>query len=166
MEVIDHNGEGRWSRSGILSRYAELSKEQRIRPRDLSPMEHSQGDRRWVFPVMNKVIEGIEAGDTACIWIGIEFIEEDTRFPFGKTLKANTARALRRAPLTEEQKRRIRRRVFTMLRRGLVPREFHEYAKLVRAIGFDADDIPAGVSSNRFVERYRSYFNTAVRASD
>ena len=40
---------------------------------------------------MMKVIEGIEAGDLACVRLGIEFIEEDAKFPFGKTLKSNAA---------------------------------------------------------------------------
>ena len=64
------------------------------------PREHREGQSRWVYPVMDAVIEGIERGDKASIAIGIDFVEEDARFPFGKTLKSNTARALRQAPLT------------------------------------------------------------------
>lgn len=40
---------------------------------------------------MHEVIEAIGAGDLACIRIGIEFMEEDVKFPFGKILKSNTA---------------------------------------------------------------------------
>jgi hypothetical protein len=164
MSINDYNGEGRWSRAGILARYEQLVAELRITPRDVSPMEHSKGDRKWVYPVMDRIIEGIEAGDAACICIGIEFIEEDAKFPFGKILKSNTARALRRAELSEDEKQRIRRRVFGMLRDGHIPREFHEYAKLVRKIGFDASEIPAGVIGNPFVQRFRAYFEAAARA--
>lgn len=93
MDVVDYNGEGCWSQHEILARYARYAAEMGIVPRDLSPMEHSERGRRWVYPVMQKVIEGIEAGDAACIRLGIEFVEEDSKFAFGKILKSNTARA-------------------------------------------------------------------------
>jgi hypothetical protein len=64
---------------------------------------------------MEAVIEGIERGDTASIALGLDFIEEDAHFPFGKTLKSNTARALRRASLTAEQVLRVRKRVTNLL---------------------------------------------------
>jgi UDP-2,3-diacylglucosamine pyrophosphatase LpxH len=50
-------------------------------------------------------------------------------------LKANTARALRRAPLTAGQEERIRKRVVEMLCAGHLPREYSQYAKLARRIG-------------------------------
>lgn len=164
MNLIDYNGEGRWSRDEILSRYARYAIEMGIAPRDLSPAEHSERGRHWVYPVMEKVIEGIEAGDAACIRLGIEFIEEDAKFPFGKILKSNTARALRRAPLSDEQKQRIRHRVFGLLRAGHVPHEFREYAKLVRKIGFDLGDVPEVAASNPYALRFRSYFEAAERS--
>lgn len=162
METIDFNGAGRWSAQAILTRYVEYAIEVGTQPRDLTPIVHTEGDRRWVYPVMNEVIAGIEAGDPACIQIGIEFIEEDQGFPFGKILKSNTARALRRAPLLPEQQRRIARRVFDMLQRGYVPHEYREYAKLARRIGFALHDLPAIVPQNRYVNRYWQYFQRAA----
>jgi hypothetical protein len=103
--------------------------------------------------------------DAACIRIGIEFIEEDAKFPFGKILKSNTARALRRAELTEGQKQRIRRRVFGLLRDGHIPHEFREYAKLVRKIGYHTSEIPTCDVKNQFVGRFRRYFELAARAA-
>ncbi len=85
MEVTDFNGEGRWSRSEILARYASYAAAMGIVSRDLSPREHSEGGRRWVFPVMERVIDGIADGDPACVRLGVEFIEEDAKFRFGKT---------------------------------------------------------------------------------
>lgn len=163
MDVIDYNGEGRWSRAEVLARYARYVADMGIVPRDLSPMKHSERGRKWVYPVMMNVIDGIEAGDLACVRLGIEFIEEDSKFPFGKTLKSNTARALRRAPLSEEQKQRIRRRVFGMLRAGHIPHEYREYAKLVRKIGFDAAEVPEAGVSNPHAARFHSYFQEAAR---
>jgi hypothetical protein len=162
MDVTDYNGDGRWSHAEILARYRRYATEMGIVPLDLSPMEHSERGRHWVYPVMEKVIAGIEAGDGACVRLGIEFIEEDAKFPFGKILKSNTARALRRASPSDEQKQRIRRRVFGLLRAGHIPHEYREYAKLVRKIGFDASEVPDVDAKNPYVRRYRLYFEAAA----
>lgn len=134
-------------------------------PRDLTPDETIERDRRWVYPVMDKVIEGIEAGDTACVRIGIEFIEQDDSFPFGRILKSNTARALRRATLTDQQKHRIRKRVFAMLANGYLPQEYREYAKLVRRIGFRLGDMPLIERSDPRTRRFVNYFRSAANAN-
>lgn len=115
---------------------------------------------------MFEVIKGIETGDEACIEIGIEFIEEDERFRFGRLIKSNTARSLRRAVLTSEQVERIRRRVAQMLIAEHVPREYREYAKLLRKVGM-GDWWPfidkRANRNNQYVLRYYNYFNQYVR---
>ena len=166
MEVIDYNGDGRWTRAAIRERYARLASEAGIALRDLSPTEHTERGRHWVYPVMEKVIEGIEAGDPACVLLGIEFIEEDASFPFGRILKSNTARALRRAGLSDEQRQRIRRRVLGMLRAGKVPHEFGEYAKLVKKIGLQAAEMGEVPGTSERVSRFRSYLQAAARPGD
>lgn len=163
MEIINYNGEGQWSREAILDRYARYAAELGVVARDLRPLVHTTGERRWVYPVMEEVIKGIKAGDPACIRIGVEFIEEDAKFPFGKILKSNTARALRRASLTDEQKTRIRARVFGMLRAGHVPHEFEDYAKLARKVGFEASDIGEVPGTSERVSRFRSYLQAAAK---
>src|SRR3954469_22244400 len=119
MELRDYNGEGEWSKDEIIRRYLQYYRELNVsNPIDLSPVEHVKGNVKWIYPVMDKVIVGIERGDAACRRIGIEFIEEDQKFVFGKILKSNTARALRRSELTTEEKERIRRRLVAMLIEG------------------------------------------------
>ena len=116
IEIRDYNGEGIWSKDEILRRYLRYSRELKLSaPVDLSPAEATDGNIKWIYPVMDKVIAGIEAGDAACRRIGIEFIEEDKKFVFGKILKANTARALRCSDLNNDEKERIRRRIVSML---------------------------------------------------
>ena len=163
MQIIDYNGSGRWTFEAILHRYAEYARGFHCEmPLDLTPEQHENGDKRWIYPVMNQVIRGIEAGDAACIQIGVEFIEEDAKFPFGKTLKANTARALRRAPLTPEQIARIGSRVISMLVAGDIPHEFREYAKLLRKVGTGEQwsAIHKRIErSNPFVMRFYNYLN-------
>ena len=161
MEVIDYNGTGIWSVESILARYLAYAKKYQIAaPRDLTPIVHAEETKRWIYPVMDHVIEGIEQGDLGCAEIGIDFIEEDGSFPFGQILKSNTARALRRIQLTDAQKDRIRKRVITMLLAGYLPREYRQYAKLARKIGLGEslvrikDELPV----NEWVRRYYSYF--------
>ena len=162
MKVNDYNGEGFWSVEQVRDRYSIYVKKYEIQtPRDLSPSVHTEADRRWIYPVMQRVIEGIAAGDSACAEIGIEFIEEDRGFPFGKVLKSNTARALRRVSLTDEQKERIRKRVVSMLNAGFLPHEYRQYAKLARKIGLGTwlhkinKQNPA---ANSWVDWYHRYF--------
>jgi hypothetical protein len=163
MKVIDFNGEGFWSVDEVLKRYTEYARVFGItQPRELAPLTHSIGDTRWIYPVMDSVIEGIEAGDLGCAELGIEFIQTNDSFAFGKIIKSNVARALRRATLTEAQKERIRRRVIEMLEAGYLPREYVQYAKLGRKLGL-REFLPrikqaAELSSNAWVQRYCAYF--------
>jgi hypothetical protein len=167
MEIIDYNGTGRWSVQGIQEQYAEYARRFKVSPPlDLKPDEHVEGSRRWIYPLMFEVIEGIEKGDRACIEIGVDFIEEDERLPFGKILHSNTARALRRAVLSTGQIERIRKVLVHMLIAGSVRHEYHEYAKLLRTVGLGewwpfieerAD------RDNPYVMRYYDYFQQYVR---
>jgi hypothetical protein len=87
-----------------------------------------------------------------------------SRFCLRKTLKSNTARALRRwGRFSNEQKDRIRRRVFGMLRDGHIPHEYREYARLARKVGFDASEIPPVDEGNKYTVRFRNYFREAAR---
>ena len=136
MEIIDYNGTGCWSLQAVQERYIAYAHSLKVSPLlNLTPQMQEHDRRRWIYPVMDKVIEGIEQGDRACIEIGVEFIEEDERFPFGRIIKSNTARALRRAVLTPQQVERIRKRVVQMLIAEHIPREYREYAKLLRKVG-------------------------------
>ncbi len=136
MKVIDYNGTDSWSLGAVLQRYELYARRYGVVSlRKLNPLVHEAEGKRRIYPVMDCVIKGIEEGDPACAEIGVEFIEEGGSFPFGRILKANTARALRRAPLTAEQKERIRKRVVEMLCTGYLPREYRQYAKLARKIG-------------------------------
>lgn len=158
--IIDYNGSGFWSVDEVRARYAKYARRFRIMaPRDLSPLVHSNGDKQWIYSVMDRVIDGIEYGDPACVDLGIEFIEEDRTFAFGRILKSNTARALRRTPLTDEQKERIRKRVVEMLGRQYLPREYRQYAKLARKIGLGnwLSRIEAQ-SDNPWAKHYYTYF--------
>ena len=81
--IHDYNGEGRWTVVAVQTRYFEYCREYAAElPTPPIPREHVEGKKRWVYPVMQAVIEGIERGDKASIALGLDFIEEDGRCPF------------------------------------------------------------------------------------
>ena len=170
MVIHDLNGEGRWTGEAIQERYREYCKKADVAsPLSLLPMTHlgkdaAARDACWIYPVMDKVVAGIEHGDVACKWIGIEFIEEDPRVPFGRILKSNTARALRRVCLTDEDRERLGRRIVAMLIAGQVPHEFRQYAKLLKKTGIGPywPTIEQEVDrNNRYVMRWYEYLKGA-----
>lgn len=162
MQVYDYNGKGAWSAAAVQARYADFAERYGLEtPRPLEPRIYERSGTRWTYPIMDPIIEGILAGDPACAAIGVEFIEEDRKFPFGANLKARTARALRQSTLPGALSIRIRRRIVDMLIAGNTPREYREYAKLLRKTGFRDlwPRLEAGVPrTNRHAMRYYRYF--------
>jgi hypothetical protein len=171
-DLRDYNGIGDWSVEGVQARYREYAELLRVEEPCLPvPREHRNGLVQWIFPIMDEIIKGIERGDAACIAIGVDFVEQHDLFAFGKILKSNTARALRRSSLTEEQKSRLRTHIVTMLVSGIVPHEMREYSKLLRVIGVE-DQWPRleqGIPANnpyamRFYRTLRTAANLPVES--
>jgi hypothetical protein len=166
--LVDYNGVELWSVEAIQKRYRQYTDAIGVDPAQLVPDRHTEGGRTWVYPLMNEIIRLIEVGDRAAIEIGIEFIQEDDYFVFGKRLKSNTARALRRASLTPEQQARIRERLVGMLLCGQVPYEWHEYKRLLRRIGLGSmwPALEEGVDrENKYVMYYYDYLDRHARSS-
>lgn len=163
---VDYNGVGRWSVEGIQDGYRKHADALGTKPVRLVPRRHTEAGRTWVYPLMEQVIERIETGDGAAIEIGIEFILEDDFFVFGRILKSNTARALRRTTLTEVQQARVRERLVTMMLSGQVPHEWREYKRLLRCVGLGAlwPVLESGVDrENDYVMRYYKYLDRFAR---
>jgi len=164
MRVQDYNGTGRWSAQAVVERYRDYCGKFCIPAlTKLVPHTLTEGDGTWTFPIMHEVIAGVAHDDRACIAIALEFIEEEDQtfsFSFGRTLKSGVARALRRAHLSETEAERVRKRMVHMLLAESVPREFREYAKLLRHVGVGSwwpildERIPR---ENPYVMRYYNY---------
>jgi hypothetical protein len=168
MKIRDYNGTGQWSVESVVDRY-RLYTQQSGTVGELTSKKHTEGDVTWIYPIMDEVIAGIERGDKASIAIGIEFIEEDQNFSFGRVLKSNTARALRRAVLSQKQVERVRERVVRMLLSGFIRREFKEYAKLLRRIGVGSwwSTIEQQADrENPYVMRYYAYLRRYCNEPD
>jgi len=109
MTVIDYNGTGKWSRNAVKERYAGHARRFHVKAHAaLIPYESEHEGTRRIYPIMDCVIEAIAANDAAAVEIGVEFIEDDQKFPFGKILKSNTPGALRRANLSPYHEECIR----------------------------------------------------------
>ena len=162
-EIRDYNGKGRWSRESIIQRFAEYSRSLGSSVGELEAVTYDDDSVTWIYPLAESVIKGIENRDRACIELGLELIEDSSSMPFGMILKSNTSRALRKAydSLTHEQQDRIRRRVADMMITKYMPREFVQYVKLVKKIGF-GDEIERVKSqadlSDRWVRHYLDQF--------
>lgn len=164
---IDYNGVGIWSADAIQKRYRKYADVIGTDPVQLVPRRHAEGNRTWLYPLMEQIIDLIEVGDKAAIEIGIEFIQEDEHFVFGRILKSDTARALRRVTLTDEQESRIRGRLVSMLLAGRVPHEWHEYKRLLRRVGVGPlwPLLEKGVDrGNKYVMRYYDYLDRFARS--
>ena len=134
--VLDYNREEEWAPEAVAARYATYCVLygwpcQRVLA---APVFEDAGTRR-IWPIMKVVNAGINEGDAACTAIGIDFICDSRSFPFGMTLKSNTARALRKATLTQRQQDRIRERVAAMLLEDYLPQEYKFYVRLFRRTG-------------------------------
>ena len=162
METIDFNGSDQWSAEAVQQRYLLYSNRYGHRARELTSRAHTEGNVRWLYPIIESVVDGIKASDPACIDLGVEFIESGHKQPFGRILHAKVARALRQAPLNGEHIARLRARILSMLIAGQVPHEYHEYAKLLRRIGLGqawASTRQRVNERNRYVMRYVNYFD-------
>ena len=72
METIDYNGQEDWSSDAILQSYTLYCKQLQVDESiDLTPKTLVQGEKKWIWPVMEIVIVGIENGDVACKLIGL-----------------------------------------------------------------------------------------------
>ena len=160
----------KWTGKEIKRRYTEYAWQFGVTKRHPLIVDlYRKTPEDWGYRVMNQVIQGIDAHDPACAQIGIELIEEDRGFLFGAIYKSNTAKALRRCrALTDEQISRIRVRIVAMLQSGEVPREYREYAKLLRAIGIGPHwrEIEYATPRNRFATRAKAYFLNHCRPEE
>jgi hypothetical protein len=157
-----------WSADAIQKRYRKYADFIGSDPAQLVPKCSTEGETTRVYPLMEQIIDLIETGDKAAIEIGIEFIQEDDHFAFGRIIKSNTARALRRASLTPEQQTRIRERLVGMMLSGRVPHEWHEYKRLLRRVGLGSlwPVLEKGVDrENKYVMRYYNYLDRYARSS-
>lgn len=78
----------------------------------------------------------IKAGDEAAVELAIDFLKEDPPMPFGRTIKSQISRSLKRVAteLTESQVAFLRSHAERLLQLPHPPREADEFVKLLRKV--------------------------------
>lgn len=128
------DGSDKWRFDEVEARYRDLCRQHRIEHVELA-VQGFYLDRGWTAGILRTLTERIKQGDLAAADIGIEMMEEDRGLAFGSIIKSNLPRALSKCALSEAQQDRIRRRVADMLLRKFMPKEFRQYAWLLRRLG-------------------------------
>ncbi len=100
--------------------------------------------------------------DLGCAELGIEFIQTNDSFDFGRPSNQTSRVPCDARLLSNSKRKEFGGRVIEMLDTGYLPREFRQYAKLARKLGL-REFLPrikqvAAVSSDVWVQRYCAYF--------
>lgn len=116
----------------------------------------------WVSQLFDRVRAAIAAGDQTAVALACDLIASDTMtLSFGKIIKSNLARELRRTSgaLSASQRVQLIDALVKLLGLPFSPRELEDYAKLVRKL--PRDEYLSKVSSvetqNEKAARVRSY---------
>jgi hypothetical protein len=87
----------------------------------------------WVAQLFDRVRSAIADGDKVAVSIACDLIAQDPHLPFGKLVKSDLSRALRKRPefLLEVERRQLIEATVKLLAIEFAPRELEDYAKLV-----------------------------------
>lgn len=134
---MDYNPSARWGVADVQDRYRALH-------RQLGGVDGFAPEPRcwtnaagltWVYNIMESVTDGVQLGDAACIELAVGYLEADLMHSGTGYLRERIARALRHAPLGDQQRERLRRLFVGQLRDGRMHKEYREYIRLFRRIG-------------------------------
>jgi hypothetical protein len=91
---------------------------------------------------VSKVAQSIKQGDRSAVVLGYSLLMKDPHLPFGKILKSNLARALKRHTelLTKQEKVGLAGKTATLLSLQYCPREVEDYCRLVKKMGHPITD--------------------------
>ncbi|MCC2653821.1 MAG: hypothetical protein K0Q60_3987, partial [Microvirga sp.] len=78
------DGQGRWTQQAVQQRYHQYCHAFGVTPRKLTSIPDYISERGWITHLMEALIEGMKQGDLASAEVGIELIEEDGGFAFGR----------------------------------------------------------------------------------
>jgi hypothetical protein len=90
----------------------------------------------WLSQTFDKVRKAIVAGDTVAVSLACELIERDPMLPFGKLIKSELARALKKKVelLVASERAQILSATVKLLNQQYAPRELEDYCKLTKKL--------------------------------
>ena len=116
-----------WEIEHVLEAYRRLEGRFDIMPRQVRP-----GADAWFFyhQVLVNIADGVRADDQACVELAVRFIEARVFVSYSGYMRSILARRLRKAELSDDQKRRLSRHFLGLLRSGTRCHEFKDYLRL------------------------------------
>jgi hypothetical protein len=137
--MIDYNSAGKWSVTMVESRYARLRTQLGgVAGFELTPRTYTNSrGMTWVYPILDRVVEGVRLGDSACIELAVEYIEDNVMGSYTGYLRERLARGLRHAELSKSQRTRLVNVFLSQLTRGNLHQEFRAYIRLFKTLGID-----------------------------
>ena len=136
---INYNHHGKWSVDAVKNRYANLrivsggAEGFELEPRTYT----NKGGMTWIYNIMEAVVDGVQLGDKACVQLSIDYIDDNLMDSTTGYIRERMARALRRAELTEHQKRQLATTFLKQLEQESLHKEFKEYCRLFKTIGVE-----------------------------
>ena len=96
-----------------------------------STMEHPG---IWLSQTFTGLAKAIDSGDAVAMSLACELIHADPMLPFGKLIKSDLARALRKraSKLLPAERALIVAATLKLLKQDFAPRELEDYCKLLR----------------------------------
>jgi hypothetical protein len=88
----------------------------------------------WLSLTFDTLTKAIHAGDTVAISLACDLIECDPMLPFGKIIKSNLARALRKqiTMVVAKERAQLVGATMKLLGQQYSPRELEDYCKLIK----------------------------------
>lgn len=137
---INYNGEGKWSAESVIGRYRKLSLDVGgvggFEPEPRTYVNYNGA--KWIYNIMDSVVDGVQLGDKACIELSIDYINDCPMDPTTGYIRERMARSLKQSELLSiEQEKRLANIFICQLERGKIYKEFREYGKLFKKIGIE-----------------------------
>jgi len=104
------------------------------RLRRFLPADGHENPAIWVGQTFGLVKSAVASGDTQAISLACELIEQDPKLPFGKLVKSDLARALKKqvSRVIASERRQVIAATAKLLNQDYAPRELEDYCKLIK----------------------------------
>ncbi len=98
------------------------------------PVDGHENPAVWVSQTFRIMKSAVASGDPQAISLACELIEQDPKLPFGKLVKSNLARALKKqiGRVIESERHQVLAATEKLLSQEYAPRELEDYCKLVK----------------------------------
>lgn len=101
---------------------------------DYLPADGHENRAVWVGQVFCILTTAVASGDAQAIALACDFIEKDPMLPFGKLVKSNLSRALKKrvGQVLGSERGQVMAATAKLLNLAYAPRELEDYCKLVK----------------------------------